>query len=261
MPDRDTYAFYVRASTKKQTDQHQVDEIHNWLHDRGENPNNDNVRRYADFGVSGSKSDREDFQRLLDDIENGEIDILVAWELSRITRDGEDLQQFLNLCEDHGVHIYFTSDNIDDLPPDGSGRFIADIIGAVYQQERRSLIRRIKAGTKRAREEGKWLGQVPTGFERDDEGYLAPNLDPDHDAGETGFFEMQWALEEIETGKSFRAAANDTPNVTRQTLSNVYNDDERREWYLNPENVETDRVQEAVNDIPNPANTSHAENS
>ena len=186
-----TYGYYLRASTDKQTDQHQLDAIEDWLRERDISLDSNSVRRYADFAKSGSDNSRADFQRMLDDIEAGELDVLVAWEISRITRDGEMLQTFLSACEENDVHIFFTHDNISELPLDGDNRFIADIIGAVYQQERRSLIRRLQSGVNRARNEGKWLGQVPVGFTRDADGYLQPILDADHDAGETRYMEIQ----------------------------------------------------------------------
>ncbi|WP_368408824.1 hypothetical protein [Halorussus limi] len=43
---------------------------------------------------------------------------------------------------------------------------MADIIASVAAEERRQLIRRTESGQRRAREEGKWLGQVPIGFVR-----------------------------------------------------------------------------------------------
>lgn len=52
------------------------------------------------------------------------------------------------------------------------------------------------------------------------------------------------ALEQLEAGESYRSVANETPNVTRQTLMNIDNDDERRAWYLDGE-IEDKRVSEA----------------
>lgn len=239
-------AYYVRASTDKQSKQHQINEIEEFLSEEFDAKIKD-CEMYADYGVSGSKSDRDGYQRLLSDIESGRISNLVAWELSRITRDGEDLQQFLNLCEENDVHIYFTHDNISELPPDGQNRFIADVIGAVYQQERRSLIRRVEAGTRRAREEGKWLGQVPKGFRRVD-GFLEPVLDADVEEGETSFFDVVWALERLEDGASYRSVAEDVPNCTRQTLATIDQSDDRRSWYLDGSAAD-ERVAEAIEEV------------
>lgn len=56
-------------------------------------------------------------------------------------------------------------------------------------------------------------------------------IDADHDAGETGYLELRNALEAIEDGESYRSAAEGLP-LSRQSLSNIYRDDERRRWYL-----------------------------
>ncbi len=58
---------------------------------------------------------------------------------------------------------------------------IADISAAVAEEERRRLIKRVEAGVERAQNQGKWLGALPKGFERDDDGYLHVLLDPDQD--------------------------------------------------------------------------------
>jgi DNA invertase Pin-like site-specific DNA recombinase len=117
----------------------------------------------------------------------------------------------------------------------------------VYQQERRQLIRRIESGIDRAQREGKWLGQVPAGFIRDDDGYLQPNLNPNHDAAEVGYLELRSALERIEAGQSYRKAAAPLP-VTRQTLSRIDQDDDRRSWYLDAE-ADDERVAEALIEV------------
>jgi hypothetical protein len=85
---------------------------------------------------------------------------------------------------------------------------------------------------------------VPVGFARID-GYLRVNLEPDYDAGETGYYDIVSALEEIKDGASFRSVAERTPNVTRQTLSTIYQDEERKSWYLGGE-LTDDRVEAAV---------------
>ncbi len=121
---------------------------------------------------------------------------------------------------------------------------VAGIIAEVAAEERRNLIRRTKSGQKRARKEGKWMGQVPAGFERVD-GYLRVNLEPDYEDGETGYYDIVSALEDIEDGASYRSVAERTPNVTRQTLSTIYQDEERQQWYLGSE-ADDERVEAAV---------------
>jgi DNA invertase Pin-like site-specific DNA recombinase len=176
-------ATYMRASTDDQTLANQRESIGTWLDDHGSGWGD--VDQYADIG-SGADDDREEFQALVDELEAGAYDTIVCWEISRLSRRGATLQQWFDAAEATKTTIIITDGAIEKVAPDGQGRFVADIIGMVYQQERRQLIRRVQSGIDRAQREGKWLGQVPAGFVRDGDGYLQPNLNPDHDAGEVG---------------------------------------------------------------------------
>jgi DNA invertase Pin-like site-specific DNA recombinase len=237
-------ATYVRASTDDQTLANQRESIGDWLAEHGHTW--DGVDQYADIG-SGADDSREDFQRLVDKLEAGAYDTIICWEISRLSRRGSTLQEWFDAAEETGTTIVITDGAVEQVTPDGQGRFVADIIGMVYQQERRQLIRRIESGIDRAQREGKWLGQVPAGFIRDDDGYLQPNLNPDHDANEVGYLELRQALERIEAGQSYRKAAAPLP-VTRQTLSTIHQDDERQSWYLDGD-ADDDRVDEALAEI------------
>ena len=239
------HATYIRASTDEQTDQHQRESIDEWLQENGVNLQD--VDHYADLGESGASDDREQFGELLEAIEDGEYSHVVCWEISRLSRKGATLQRFFDLCEDTDTTVVITDGAVEKVTPDGQGRFVADIIGMVYQQERRTLIRRIEAGQRRAQRQGKWLGQVPAGFRRDGEGYLQPIIDPDHDAGETGYLELRAALEAIEDGESYRSAAEGLP-LSRQSLSKIYRDGERRRWYLEA-TADNDAVHAALESV------------
>lgn len=98
---------------------------------------------------------------------------------------------------------------------------------------------------KRARREGKWLGEVPTGFERNDQGHLRPVIDARE--SENSYLELRDALQNIEDGESYRQAAEGL-NTTRQTLSRIHQDDDRRQWYLDA-TAEDERVTEALQDV------------
>lgn len=232
---------YVRASTEKQVDDHQREAVTRWCEENDVDLESDDW--FVDVG-SGAKDDREQFQQLLDEIEKGDVARVVVWEISRISRRGATLQEFFDTCEETETTVVITDGAVEEVRPDGHGRFVADIIGMVYQEERRTLVRRIEAGVERAQREGKWLGQVPAGFERDDEGYLQPLLDPDRDDGEVGYLELRRALERLDDGESYRSVANGLP-LSRQALSNIDQDDDRRSWYLDAD-ADDDRVDSAL---------------
>lgn len=237
----DNYAVYIRRSTDGQEDKHQHDDINDWLEERGLSLGEVEVLAEQ---ASGASSSREEFQSLIDRINTGEVDHVVVWEISRIARKGKLAQEFFDACEDNGTTVHITNGSISEIQPDGTNRLIADIIAAVAAEERRSLIRRTKSGVSRAQSEGKWLGNVPLGFHRDDDGYLQPILDADRNDGEVSYIEVQEALERIEAGESYNSVADSLP-VTRQALSNIHQDDDRRSWYLEAD-ADDDRVQEAI---------------
>lgn len=235
MGNPDQFAVYIRRSTADQEEEHQRSAITDWLDDHGLQLGD--VELYAEQ-ASGASDDRDEFHRLIGDIEAGEFSDVVVWEISRIARKGFLAQRFFDACEDNGVTINVTNGSVRKVEPDGHGRMVADVIAAVAAEERRSLIRRTRAGLERAKDEGKWVGQVPAGFVRVD-GYLRPNFSPDYEDGETGFHDIADALEDIEAGESYRSVAKATPNVTRQTLMRIDDDEERRSWYLDEEAEET----------------------
>jgi DNA invertase Pin-like site-specific DNA recombinase len=239
MTDFESVATYIRWSSEKQDKEHQRDDIAEWLDRRGMSIGDTDV--YSEQ-ASGASTSREGFSDLVNAVENDEYSDVVVWEISRIAREGELAQKFFNTCEDTETTIHVTNGSVRVIEPDGHGRLVADIIASVAAEERRRLISRTKSGLRRARKEGKWLGQVPKGFVRVD-GYLKPNLNPDYDEEETGYMDMVDAIEAIDNGASFRATANETPNVTRQTLSSIYHN--RDGWYLEAE-ADDERVDEAL---------------
>ncbi|MFC4551804.1 MULTISPECIES: recombinase family protein [Halorussus] len=240
----ESVAVYIRRSTADQDDEHQRDDIVDWL-DRHNLVLGD-VDLYADQ-ASGSTAERDQFLALVEGIEHGDYSDVVVWEVSRIARKGLLAQRFFDAAEDSETTIHVTNGSVREIRPDGTGRLVADIIASVAAEERRALIRRTQSGQRRARQQGKWLGQVPAGFARDD-GYLKPNIDPDYAEGETGYFDIAEALDAIDRGESYNAVAKRTPNVTRQTLSNIDQDDERRCWYTDATS-DDERVDDALDSV------------
>lgn len=235
-------AGYLRSSTDKQESQHQRDDINDWAEKNGFDPVD--IDWYVDLAQSGSDPGREQFQDLIDSMT--EYDRVIVWEISRLARLGSTYQEFFETAADHDTVINITNGWTDTVRPDGTGKLIADISAAVAEEERRKLISRVESGVRRARKEGKWLGEVPIGFARNNEGYLRPVIDPD-DPGEDGYLEIRDALQAIEDGESYRQAAKGV-NTTRQTLSRIHQDDDRRAWYLDA-TAGDDRVAEALQNV------------
>jgi len=241
------WSSYIRASSEEQKDEHQYDDLREWFNKR--DVDFSEVKKYVDYAQSGASDTREDFLDIIEDIEDGKVGNVVVWEISRVARRGSLSQRFFDAAENNGTTIHIVNGAIERIKPDGTNRLVADIIAAVYAEERRTLIRRTRSGIKRARKEGKWTGQVPTGFYRDDNGFLKPNLILDYENDEVGFVDIVDALETLDEDEdaSYRGLA-EGMNLTRQTLSTIYK--EKKHWYLPvDEEIEDDRVAEAVEEV------------
>jgi DNA invertase Pin-like site-specific DNA recombinase len=227
------YATYIRASTDGQETTHQHDAIEEWLtqHDVDQS----DVDQFVDLGQSGADPGREQFGELVDAIQSENYEYVVVWEISRLARLGSIYQRFFERCEDAGTTVAITDGWIEEVRPDGTGKLIADISAAVAEEERRRLTKRIEAGVSRAQREGKWLGNVPKGFRRDNDGYLQLIHEADRDAGEISYLEMRSVIERVDDGESYRSVAADTPNINRATIMTIYKNNDRRAWYLDAE--------------------------
>lgn len=199
-PRMTQYTAYIRRSTFDQENEHQNEAIRNWLDQ--ENIDIDEVQFLSET-ASGASRNRKKFRELMAHIEADEVDHVVVWELSHIAREGQLAQEFFNLCEDHDVHVHITSGSIREIKPDGTNRFVADILAAVYAEERRTLIRRTKYGQQRALESDKWVGKPPLGFTTDDDGYLISNIEfyeafnPDRD----GFYTVERVMQKLDSDR------------------------------------------------------------
>ena len=71
---------------------------------------------YCDDGWTGSNFDRPGFQRMLKDIYDGKINIVITKDLSRFGRNYIDTGKFIeNVFDDYNVRYIAVDDNIDTL--------------------------------------------------------------------------------------------------------------------------------------------------
>ena len=68
---------------------------------------------FEDAAVSGSRSDRPGYQALLTAVEAGTIDIVLVYDLSRLSRDQVESTRALRMFDYHGVRLIGTSDGVD----------------------------------------------------------------------------------------------------------------------------------------------------
>ncbi len=105
-------AIYARYSTDKQRESSIKDQFRNcekfakregWVIQE----------RYSDSAVSGSNSDRPEYQRMLTNAKVGSFDVLLVDDLSRLSRDEIEMKQVIRRFKYQGIRIIGVSDGFD----------------------------------------------------------------------------------------------------------------------------------------------------
>ena len=92
---------------------------------------------YADEALTGTRDNREQFQRLLADCRAGKIDLVVTKSISRFARNTLTLLQTVRELKALGADVYFEEQNIHSLSSDGE--LILTILASYAQEESRSV--------------------------------------------------------------------------------------------------------------------------
>lgn len=106
---------------------------------------------YADEALTGTKDNRENFQRLLAACRNGDVDMIITKSISRFARNTVTLLQSIRELKELGVDVFFEEQNIHTASADGE--LLLTILASYAQEESRS-----------ASENAKW--RIRKGFER-----------------------------------------------------------------------------------------------
>ena len=90
---------------------------------------------YADEAFTGTKANREGFQKLLAECRAGHIDLVITKSISRFARNTVTLLETVRELRLLGVDVYFEEQNIHTLSADGE--LIMTILASYAQAERR----------------------------------------------------------------------------------------------------------------------------
>ena len=142
----------------------------------GQEPYELSIRR--EEGRSGKNLERPEIQKILQQAESHEIDIVVVYCLDRLTRSLTDLYELLEQFQKCQVSLVAITDHIDTSTP--MGRFFVSIIVLIAQWELDTLSSRTERGIAESLMQGNYArGKIPFGFKRKDDDPHLIEISPD----------------------------------------------------------------------------------
>ena len=147
--------LYLRVSTADQTTANQERELRQVADRMG----CEIVRVYKDHGISGAKGrdKRPEFDRLIRDANQRKFDMVMAWSVDRLGRSLQDLVGFLSELHALRIDLFLHQQGLDTTTPAGKAMF--QMMGVFAEFERAMIQERVRAGLRRAVDEGKQLGR------------------------------------------------------------------------------------------------------
>jgi DNA invertase Pin-like site-specific DNA recombinase len=107
--------------------------------------------------ASGAKESRPELDKMMSRIRKNEFEAILVWKIDRLGRSLKHLLQLIEEFKNLNVKFISLTEGFDTST--SQGQLFFNIIGAVAQFERALTMERIKAGTDRARSEGKHMGR------------------------------------------------------------------------------------------------------
>ena len=115
--------------------------------------------QYDDGGISGGTLDRPALQRLLTDIEDGLIDVVVVYKIDRLSRSLMDFARLVEVFDRNGVTFVSVTQSFNTTT--SMGRLTLNILLSFAQFEREVTAERIRDKVRASRMKGMWMGGVP----------------------------------------------------------------------------------------------------
>jgi len=120
--------------------------------------------RYDDGGFSGGTLERPGLKRLLADIEDGLVDVVVVYKIDRLSRSLADFAKLVEVFDRHGVTFVSVTQSFNTTT--SMGRLTLNILLSFAQFEREVTAERIRDKVAASRKKGMWMGGwAPWGYD------------------------------------------------------------------------------------------------
>src|SRR5260370_21165960 len=119
---------------------------------------------YDDGGLSGGTMERPALQRVLGDINQGLIDVMVVYKVDRLSRSLADFAKMVEVFDAHGVSFVAVTQQFTTTT--SMGRLPLNVLLSFAQFEREVTGERIRDKIAASKRKGMWMGGcVPLGYE------------------------------------------------------------------------------------------------
>lgn len=138
---------------------------------------------YVDDGYSGTNSNRPNFQRLLNDMKDEKINVIIVKDLSRLGRNFVEVGNYIEqIFPIFNIRFISVSDNIDSyLKPDSIKNLNVALKSLMNEEYSRDLSKKIRSAFETKRKNGEFIGSIaPYGYVKDKQklNHLVINPEP-----------------------------------------------------------------------------------
>ena len=156
---------YTRVSTKEQGEHgYSIDAQREMIKNYCEKHGYELVKIYEDKGISGkSTKGRLALQNLLVDSKKGLFDVVLVWKINRLARKQLDLLKIINELDKVNVSFRSCTESFETETP--SGKLNLQMIGAISEFERNTIVDNVKMGMKARARNGEWNGGIVLGYD------------------------------------------------------------------------------------------------
>jgi site-specific DNA recombinase len=114
---------------------------------------------YDDGGFSGGNTNRPSLKRMLADVEDGRIDVVVVYKIDRLSRSLSDFAKIVDLFDARGVTFVSVTQQFNTTT--SMGRLMLNVLLSFAQFEREVTGERIRDKIAASKAKGMWMGGTP----------------------------------------------------------------------------------------------------
>ena len=153
--------IFSRVSTLMQDTDRQTEELKEYAFKM-----NYNLITVIEEQISGAKKNKErpELIKLMKLIDEGKVNKVLVWELSRLGRNVVEILQVIQIFNEKKVSLYIKNFSLetlnDDLKPNPLSMFMIQILLSVAEMERVAIRQRMYSGYIKHRKDGKSVGRI-----------------------------------------------------------------------------------------------------